>query len=165
MKERILKKNLILFLQINFLKLNLLLLYLIIAFSGKSALSQEKEFVLGFSGTPHQTCSFIDTNLYCPYWLHYHWFDEFKLNLWQGWNAGSNLQYHLTSLDSLEHYGMQGYYQPDLVVEGLLGQLQMQRRPGICKPEPSRMRQLDPLRSLQTVVLMLCVTLEPNKWE
>ena len=118
------KRNLISFLQINFSKLNLLwLLHLIIAFSSKSALSQEKEFVLGFSGTPHQTCSFIDTNLYCPYWLHYHWFDEFKLNLWQGWNAGSNLQYHLTSLDSLEHYGMQGYYQPDSLIYAAYGKV------------------------------------------
>jgi len=118
-----LKKNLILFLQINFLKLNLLLLYLIIAFSGKSALSQEKEFVLGFSGTPHPTCSYINNNLNCSYWEYYHWFDEFKLNLWQGWNAGSNLQYHLTSPDSLKHYGMQGYYQPDSLIYAAYGKV------------------------------------------
>ncbi|MBK7253830.1 MAG: hypothetical protein IPI04_07900 [Ignavibacteria bacterium] len=93
-----------------------LLLLFIFSFTATDLYSQQKDFQLGFIFTPHQTCRKLDSGLHCEYWQHYNWYSELKLNLWQGADAGSNLQYHLTSLESLQHYGMQGYYQPDTLM-------------------------------------------------
>jgi hypothetical protein len=102
---------------------NLILLLLIFSLVEGKIVAQEKEFALGFSGTPHQICSYYNGNLNCSYWQNYNWYAELKMNLWQGWMAGSNLQYHLTSLDSLELYGMQGYYQPDTLLFAAFGKV------------------------------------------
>jgi len=100
-----------------------LLLFLIISFTTSDLCSQQKDFQIGFTFTPHQTCRETDSGFHCVYWQHYNWFSELKLNLWQGAGAGSNLQYHLTSLDSLQHYGMQGYYQPDTLMYAAFGKV------------------------------------------
>lgn len=99
-----------------------LLLLFIFSFTASDLYSQQKDFQLGFTFTPHQTCRIIDSVHY-EYWQHYNWYSELKLNLWQGAAAGSNLQYHLTSLDSLQHYGMQGYYQPDTLMYAAFGKV------------------------------------------
>jgi len=101
----------------------ILIAFFIQSLTAEYLFSQQKEFQLGFTFTPHQTCYKIDTPLHCSYWQHYNWFSELKLNLWQGFFAGSNLQYHLTSLDSLERYEMGGYYQPDSLMYAAFGKV------------------------------------------
>ena len=101
----------------------ILIVFFIQSLTTEYLFSQQKDFQLGFTFTPHQTCYKIDDTLHCSYWQHYNWFSELKLNLWQGFFAGSNLQYHLTSLDSLERYEMGGYYEPDSLMYAAFGKV------------------------------------------
>ena len=101
----------------------ILIVFFIQSLTTEYLFSQQKDFQLGFTFTPHQTCYKIDDTLHCSYWQHYNWFSELKLNLWQGFFAGSDLQYHLTSLDSLERYEMGGYYEPDSLMYAAFGKV------------------------------------------
>lgn len=77
--------------------------------------AQSKEFIIAYSGTYPNWNS--ETNS-----ANWNWYNELNMNLWQGWGIGE-VSYHGFILDSLDNHNINGYFQPDTLMQFALGKV------------------------------------------
>jgi len=92
----------------------IMILVFVIFFSEVS--SQTKEFTISYSG-----CYPVDSDSSTRA-TNWHWYDELNVNLWEGYGIGE-VSRHGYILDSLYSHNINGYFQPDTLMQFAFGKV------------------------------------------